>query len=70
MLEGASSAKVTVKMKNQGETAFEPEIWGKSITIERRMMGSTGASSYKLYAADGTVVDTKRQRLEAICTSS
>ncbi|KAK4055617.1 Structural maintenance of chromosomes protein 6 [Microbotryomycetes sp. JL201] len=66
VLAGETSAKIQVRMKNKGHDAFQHHVYGDSIVVERRIMASTGASSYKIMAADKTVVETKKQVLETI----
>ncbi|RPD77418.1 P-loop containing nucleoside triphosphate hydrolase protein [Lentinus tigrinus ALCF2SS1-7] len=64
--EGQSVAEVTVVLKNQGEEAYRPKEYGKSIVITRRFT-KDGASSYKIKNKDGKVISTKREELQAIC---
>lgn len=61
-----SVAEVTVVLKNQGEEAYRPKDYGRSIVITRRFT-KEGASSYKIKSRDGKVVSTKREELQAIC---
>ncbi|KAM0788856.1 hypothetical protein ACM66B_002941 [Microbotryomycetes sp. NB124-2] len=63
---GESSSRIQVRMKNKGEDAFQHHVYGDSIIVERRILASTGASSYKIMAADKTVVETKKHVLETI----
>lgn len=42
-----SNAVVQVELKNQGEDAFKPEIYGDIITVERRISGATSATVLK-----------------------
>ena len=53
-------------LKNQGEEAYRPKEYGKSIVITRRFT-KDGASSYKIRNRDGKVISTKREELQAIC---
>ena len=57
---------MTVVLKNQGEEAYRPQDYGKSIIITRRFT-KEGSSSYKIKSKDGRVVSTKREELSAIC---
>lgn len=43
----SSSAVVQVDLKNRGEDAFKPELYGDTITIERRIAESTGSMALK-----------------------
>lgn len=44
---GCSSASVSVDIKNQGEDAFKPDVYGDLITIERRITGSSSTTILK-----------------------
>lgn len=58
-------ASLSVRIKNQGETAYNPDVFGKSITIERQFSRS-GTSGFKIKDALGRIVSTKRADLEDI----
>ncbi|KAH9936685.1 P-loop containing nucleoside triphosphate hydrolase protein [Fomitopsis serialis] len=58
--EGQQVSEVTVVLKNQGEEAYRPKEYGKSIVITRRFT-KEGSSSYKIKNKDGRVVSTKRE---------
>ncbi|KAK4057950.1 Structural maintenance of chromosomes protein 6 [Microbotryomycetes sp. JL221] len=66
---GEYAAKIQVRLSNtadeKGET-FQPEIFGDSIWVERRILSTTGASHYKIMDSKMNVVDGKKQTLEAI----
>ncbi|KAL6303900.1 hypothetical protein BKA93DRAFT_826310 [Sparassis latifolia] len=64
--EGQSVAEVTVCLKNQGEEAYRPKDYGKTIVITRRFTRQ-GSSSYKIKSKEGKVISTKREELSAIC---
>ncbi|KIK94055.1 hypothetical protein PAXRUDRAFT_479126 [Paxillus rubicundulus Ve08.2h10] len=64
--EGQHKAEVTIALKNQGEEAYKPKEYGKSIVI-RRTFTRDGASSWKIMSKDGTLISTKRDELAAIC---
>ncbi|KAH3762508.1 structural maintenance of chromosome protein [Pelomyxa schiedti] len=49
---GASSATVRVKIRNRGAEAFKPDVFGKSIFIERKWT-IDGPTTYKLKEASG-----------------
>lgn len=53
-------------MKNQGEEAYKPKEYGKSIVITRRF-SKTGTSTWKIKSKDGKTVSTKKDELAAIC---
>ncbi|KAK3221082.1 hypothetical protein Dsin_015052 [Dipteronia sinensis] len=58
---GCSYAVVQVELKNQGEDAFKPEIYGDSITIERRITESTTSTVLKDH--QGKRVASRKQEL-------
>ncbi|EGN98432.1 hypothetical protein SERLA73DRAFT_109919 [Serpula lacrymans var. lacrymans S7.3] len=64
--EGQDVAEVTITIKNQGEEAFKPKEYGKSIIVTRRFK-KDGSSSWKIRSKDGKVVSTKKDELAAIC---
>jgi hypothetical protein len=61
-----SVAEVTVTIKNQGEEAYKPDEYGKSIVISRRFT-KDGSTSWKIKSKDGKVISAKREELSAIC---
>ncbi|KAJ7244992.1 P-loop containing nucleoside triphosphate hydrolase protein [Mycena haematopus] len=64
--EGQTAAEVTISLKNQGEEAYKPKEYGKSIVITRRFT-KEGSSSWKIKSKDGKVISTKKDELAAIC---
>ncbi|KAL1744412.1 hypothetical protein HDZ31DRAFT_82675 [Schizophyllum fasciatum] len=64
--EGQSVAEVTIMLKNQGDEAYKPHEYGKSIIITRRFT-KDGSSSYKIKSKEGRVISTKKDELSAIC---
>ncbi|KAJ7132967.1 P-loop containing nucleoside triphosphate hydrolase protein [Mycena filopes] len=64
--EGQSASEVTISLKNQGEEAYKPKEYGKSIVITRRFT-KEGSSSWKIRSKSGKVVSTKKDELAAIC---
>ena len=54
-----------MKIKNQGETAYQPEQYGDTITVERSF-NTSGTSGFKLKNSNGRLVSTKRIDLEDI----
>ncbi|KAF7288674.1 p-loop containing nucleoside triphosphate hydrolase protein [Mycena chlorophos] len=64
--EGQAAAEVTIMLKNQGEEAYKPKEYGKSIVINRRFT-KEGNSSWKIKSKDGRVISTKKEELAAIC---
>ncbi|PIN15085.1 DNA repair protein RAD18 (SMC family protein) [Handroanthus impetiginosus] len=61
---GCSHALVQVEIKNQGEDAFKPELYGDIIIVERRI--SESASSITLKNSQGRRVGTKKEDLREI----
>ncbi|KZV51907.1 structural maintenance of chromosomes protein 6B-like [Dorcoceras hygrometricum] len=61
---GCSYAVVHVEIKNQGEDAFKPELYGDIIIVERRISEST--SSITLKSSRGRRVATKKEDLREI----
>ncbi|KAG1822914.1 P-loop containing nucleoside triphosphate hydrolase protein [Suillus subaureus] len=64
--EGQQISEITISLKNQGEEAYKPKEYGKSIVVTRKFT-KDGSSSWKIKSKDGKVVSTKRDELSAIC---
>jgi chromosome segregation ATPase len=60
-----SAAEVTVTIKNEGDAAHRPEVFGRKIIITRHF--TEKSSSYKIRAHDGTLIGTKKTDVQAIC---
>jgi hypothetical protein len=60
-----SVAEVTVAIKNEGDAAHRPEVFGRTILVTRHF--TEKSSSYKIRTHDGTLVGTKRTDVQAIC---
>ena len=63
--EGEESATLAVKIKNQGDNAYKPELYGRSITVERHF-SRAGTSGFKLKNAEDKVITTKKADLDDI----
>lgn len=63
--EGQDNASLSVKIKNQGDGAYKPELYGRSITVERHF-NRAGTSGFKIKNADDRIVSTKKADLEDI----
>ncbi|EAU31123.1 conserved hypothetical protein [Aspergillus terreus NIH2624] len=63
--EGKESATIVVRIKNQGEGAFMPDDYGKSIIVERHF-SKNGTSGFKIKAENGRIMSTKKAELDAI----
>ena len=61
-----SASEVTIHIKNQGEEAFKPKEYGKTIVITRKFT-KEGSSSWKIKSKDGRMISTKKDELSAIC---
>ncbi|CAD6503126.1 BgTH12-02795 [Blumeria graminis f. sp. triticale] len=62
---GQEKAILIVKLKNEGSDAYQPEHYGASIIVERHFSKS-GGSQFKLKAANGHLVSSKRGDVEDI----
>ena len=63
--EGCDRAILTVKIKNQGQNAYEQDLYGNSIIIER-YFGSAGGTGFRLKSETGSTVSTKRDDVDRI----
>ncbi|KAG5644532.1 hypothetical protein DXG03_008186 [Asterophora parasitica] len=65
--EGCSAAEVTIFLKNQGEEAYKPNEYGKSISITRRFT-KEGNSTWKIKGERSQqAISSKKEELSAIC---
>ncbi|KAL8856923.1 MAG: hypothetical protein Q9178_006512 [Gyalolechia marmorata] len=64
--EGTDSAVLSVKIKNKGDSAYQQEVYGDSIVVERHFSRS-GTSNFKLKSATGRLISTRKADLEEIC---
>ncbi|KAI4905310.1 hypothetical protein NFI96_022725, partial [Prochilodus magdalenae] len=63
--EGESSAEISITLRNQGQDAYKPHVFGESITIDLRI-SSEGLRTYKLKSKTGQLVSLKKEELVAI----
>ncbi|KAK3305509.1 P-loop containing nucleoside triphosphate hydrolase protein [Chaetomium strumarium] len=63
--EGCDRAVLAVKIKNQGQDAYKPEIYGESVIVERHF-SKTGASGFKVKTATGQIHSTKKQEVDEL----
>jgi chromosome segregation ATPase len=63
--EGCDQSILSVKLRNIGLGAFQPYIYGDSITVERHF-SKAGASGFKLRNSLGKVVSTKKSDVDDI----
>jgi chromosome segregation ATPase len=62
---GCDAGMLTVKLKNQGNDAYQPDVYGKSIIIERHFSRS-GSSHFKLKNENGRLISNKKGDVEDI----
>ncbi|XP_072500099.1 structural maintenance of chromosomes protein 6 [Notamacropus eugenii] len=63
--EGQSSADVSITLRNRGEDAFKPSVYGDAITVHQHI-SVEGNRSYKLKGQTGNLVSSKKEELTAI----
>uniref|UniRef100_A0A8C9SWB3 Structural maintenance of chromosomes protein 6 n=1 Tax=Scleropages formosus TaxID=113540 RepID=A0A8C9SWB3_SCLFO len=63
--EGESSADVSITLRNRGQDAYKPEVFGESIIVELRL-SSEGLRTYKLKSKIGQLVSSKKDELVSI----
>lgn len=63
--QGTDQAILTVKLKNEGPDAFQSDLYGDSIIVERHF-SKTGSSGYRLKTAMGRTVSTKKGDVDDI----
>jgi len=61
--EGKDKCTLSVKIKNQGKSAYKPELYGPTIIVER-YFGRSSASGYNLKSSTGKKISTKREDLD------
>ena len=59
-------SEVSITLKNEGEEAYKPDLYGRSITITRRFT-KEGSGSYKIKNQDGKIISNRREELSNIC---
>lgn len=63
--EGCERAVLAVKIKNRGQDAYKPDIFGESVIIERHF-SKTGSSGFKIKTALGQTISAKKQEVDEI----
>lgn len=63
--EGKENSNIIVRIKNQGDGAYRPEVFGKSIIVERHFNRS-GSSGFKIKSENGHIISTKKAELDSI----
>lgn len=62
---GTEQAILIVKLKNEGSDAYQQDLYGKSIIVERHF-SKTGSSGYRLKNEKGRIVSTKKGDVDDI----
>ena len=55
-------AFVKIRLRNQGQDAFRPDVYGDSIVIERRIYAN-GQNSFQIKDANGNAYIKKKSKL-------
>ncbi|KAG6003238.1 hypothetical protein E4U21_002238 [Claviceps maximensis] len=63
--EGQDYGSLVVKIKNAGSDAYQPELYGDSILVERHFSKS-GNSGFKIKNEQGRIISTKKQEVDEI----
>ncbi|KEY64368.1 hypothetical protein S7711_06397 [Stachybotrys chartarum IBT 7711] len=63
--EGQEQGRLIVKIKNAGSDAYQPDIYGDSIIVERHFTKS-GTSGFKIKSANDRIISTKKQEVDEI----
>ena len=61
--EGFDKAKIVVTLKNEGEDAYKPEVYGSCISFER-VIWSSGQSSVTILDQNESVIRKNREARE------
>lgn len=63
--EGTDNGRLVVRIKNAGSDAYQPEIYGDCIIVERHF-SKTGSSGFKIKSATDRVISTKKAEVDEI----
>ena len=63
--EGCDRAVLAVKIKNRGQDAYKPEIYGESVIVERHF-SKTGTSGFKVKTVLGQTYSIKKQEVDEL----
>ncbi|EAQ92197.1 hypothetical protein CHGG_00432 [Chaetomium globosum CBS 148.51] len=63
--EGCERAVLAVKIKNRGQDAFKPDIYGESVIVERHF-SKTGSSGFKIKTALGQTHSVKKHEVDEL----
>jgi len=61
-----SSAKVIVHLRNRGTKAYRPDVYGRTIVVERRIGADGKGWNYKIKGLKGSIVSNKKEELISI----
>lgn len=64
--DGYRSSIVTVKIKNTADSAYQHELYGDKIIVERHFSRS-GSSNFRLKSCTGRLISNRKGDLEDIC---
>ncbi|KAL3426203.1 RecF/RecN/SMC N terminal domain-containing protein [Phlyctema vagabunda] len=62
---GEEAATLAVRLKNQGASAYQPDLYGSSIIIERHFSMS-GSSGFKLKNSSGRLISNKKSDVDDV----
>lgn len=63
--EGRDQGSLVVKIKNAGSGAYQPQVYGQVITVERHF-SRAGTSGFKIKNEQDKLVSTKKQEIDEI----
>ncbi|GAO15822.1 hypothetical protein UVI_02021140 [Ustilaginoidea virens] len=63
--EGRDHASLVVRIKNAGSDAYQPDVYGNFIVVER-YFSRTGSSGFKIKNDKGRIISTKKQEVDEI----
>ena len=63
--EGQDHGSLVVRIKNGGTDAYQPDVYGNIIIVERNF-SKTGASGFKIRSATERIISTKKQEVDEI----
>lgn len=66
LADNIRNAVLSVKIKNAGMAAYQQEVYGNSIVVERHFSRS-GSSGFKLKSSNGRLISTRKFDLDEIC---
>nr|WJN25126.1 DNA repair protein [Tranzscheliella williamsii] len=64
---GKPFATITVTIKNEGSDAYKPELFGRRIIVERKILADKGGGQTKMKDATGKTISTTKAELDAFC---